>query len=179
MSDHVPLSIAQFAHCLCLGGKFLHPVLAKDANSSLICLTNVPGWKSLADGQEPDLLWIASGAASGSGNALMDMPDVFSNRHGRNLTTEDTEDCGENAELRRQNAEIKLTVSAHSAFCILHSAFCILPSNFCSLTSHDRRWGRRVLRTARICQRHTDHDQRQDHQHDESRNRSRMREDDR
>src|SRR5438270_6206352 len=83
MADHVPLSFVQIAERLGFDCKFLNAILAENAKSCGIGLTNLLRRNSFCDPHQRDLLGRAIGAARRGMYLLPHLRDVFADGHKR------------------------------------------------------------------------------------------------
>src|SRR3954463_9639316 len=77
MSDQVKICVFQLPKVGSFPGKFLHAVLAENAQPRVVCLPNRGRGKGFAHSHEPDLIGIASDARGSGVDALTDARDVF------------------------------------------------------------------------------------------------------
>src|SRR5450755_173127 len=89
MSDQVPLGIMQVAQSAHFGRKFLHPVLAEDAQPGGVGLADAFDRESLAHAHQRDVRGIASDSPCRCCDPLPHPRNIFGNRH-KAKTTKDT-----------------------------------------------------------------------------------------
>src|SRR5260370_15964539 len=83
MSDEVPLSIPQVVQSVCLRSKFLHPVLAENAQAGGIRLADALYRKRFAHAHQRNFVWITARPSRRCCDSLLHPDNIFRNRHKR------------------------------------------------------------------------------------------------
>src|SRR5438552_835948 len=91
MANQMPLGIIKTLEPGCFISELLHPVLAKDANPSLVCLLDALQFNRLAYGHQGNRIRATARAGRGLGDSSADVRDIIIDGHEEKpLTTKDT-----------------------------------------------------------------------------------------
>ena len=82
MANHVEFGILQFRELREFVSELLHAVLAKQSLARLVRFNDCCGGKGLAHGHQGDFVRVATGALSGTLDAVVDFEKVGSDAHG-------------------------------------------------------------------------------------------------
>src|SRR5580700_2378163 len=92
MSNQVPFGVAQITQSRRLPRKFLHPVLAEDAQSGAVRLADTLNRKSLANSHQSNFIRIAPNPTRSRCDPLSHQHNIFRDRHTRKKTRKTEQD---------------------------------------------------------------------------------------